>query len=114
MGSPPDGASLSHQQSLHVGKDGRWRSRQLLNAEEHLIGVDRTDIDAEFFGVFKETRVVMDGKKRGLQSFGAFAGYTWRRGEWARHGEQRCLRKRNQCTGIVIERELARRRNVGQ
>jgi len=57
---------------------------------------------------------VMDGKKRRLQSFGAVAGYAGRRGEWARHGEQGCLRKRNQCTSIVIARELARRRNVGQ
>jgi hypothetical protein len=44
MGSRQNGASLSHQQSLHVGKNGRWRLRELLNAEEHLIRVDRTDI----------------------------------------------------------------------
>jgi len=56
-GEPLNGPSRSRQQSFHVGKNGRWRSLQSINAEKHLIGVDRTDIDAEFLGFFKEARV---------------------------------------------------------
>jgi hypothetical protein len=58
--------SVSRQQPFHVSNNGRWRLRQSLNAPNHLIGTDRADIDAEFLGLFEETRVTVSGEKRCL------------------------------------------------
>ena len=44
-GGTQNRALLSRQQSSHVVKDGLRRSRQSLDAEEHLISVDLTDIE---------------------------------------------------------------------
>src|ERR1700731_2941668 len=90
---PPGSPSVSPQQPFHVSNNGRWRLRQSLNAPSDLIGADRADIDAEFLGLFEETRVTVGGEKRHLQRFGAFVRHTGRRREWARHGEQWRLRK---------------------
>src|SRR5262249_4175132 len=89
-------APVGCEQPFHVVEGLARGVRHLLDAARHVIGADRTDIDAELCGFRAKLGITVGGKERRLQRTGAVVRHAGRRRERPRHGEKRGFRKLDQ------------------
>src|SRR5246127_1988029 len=89
-------ASVGCEQPFHVVEGLGRGVHHLLDAASHVIGAERTDIDAERCSFRAQPRIAVRGEERRLQRAGAVVRHARRRRKRPRHGEKRRLGKLDQ------------------